>query len=69
MPNVIVDIHITMNERGQIEVTGVPLGQLMLFYGLLEQARDLGQELNKQHESRVHPAGPADISQFAKRGS
>lgn len=48
----IAEIHITMDDKGQIQVNG-PLENKLLMYGLLETARDVVVEHNANLAKRL----------------
>lgn len=55
MPNVLQQIQITLTDDGQVAVNG-PLENKMLFYGLIEVAKETCYDYNKQAERRIQPA-------------
>ena len=60
MPNVVVEIRITMNELGQVSVTG-PLANRAMVYGMLELAKDAVRDYKAS--AIVIPAGPLKLVQ------
>jgi len=58
----LMTLAITIDEKGQIQVTG-PIENKLLCYGLLEIAKDVVHEhCERISNQRVVPAGPADVA-------
>lgn len=61
-PTVVVEIKIRLTNTGQVLVEG-PMENKVVFYGLLEVAKETAVEFNKQAERLVQPVGlfPAGV--------
>lgn len=54
-PKVVAEIKIQLTDTGQVLVTG-PMENKVVFYGLLEVAKETSVAFNKAAENRVQPA-------------
>lgn len=58
---IMATIQITVDEKAQVSVTG-PMDNRLLFYGLLEVAKDICTEHHRKSERRVIPATAEALS-------
>jgi hypothetical protein len=64
-PNVVAQLAIILDDRGQLSVTG-PIDNKMLAYGMLELAKDVIYERGKEAERRIKLA-PASMAGMLKQ--
>jgi hypothetical protein len=64
-PNIVAQLSITMDDQGQLSVTG-PIDNKMLAYGMLELAKEVVCERGKEAERRIKLA-PASMAGMLKQ--
>ena len=62
MPRTTVTLTITLDATGNVQVNG-PIENLVLFYGMLELARDAIFKHHLQKDQRIVPASMLDLPQ------
>jgi len=67
MPKLVAEMKISMDEAGQVQVEG-PLDNKILFYGLLEVAKETCVAHHKNKERLVQPIPASAIQHFGGPG-